>query len=149
MKRVVLAAALVLSLFVSAAITPSEALACDAYVNGYYRADGTYVRGTTGPARTARPTTTTAPAGTTTRTPVSRGHVLLTRRPAARPTGTASSLRRENLNQRTHSRRGANRLAPRFLMSGQAALAYRNAASQPEHSFELNGRECSVSAALT
>jgi hypothetical protein len=45
MKRVVLAAALVLSLFVSAAITPSEALACDAYVNGYYRADGTYVQG--------------------------------------------------------------------------------------------------------
>jgi hypothetical protein len=45
MRRVVIAAVLVVALLASGAAVPPEALACGTYVSGYYRADGTYVSG--------------------------------------------------------------------------------------------------------
>ena len=56
----------------STAFAP-EALACNTYVSGYYRSDGTYVSGHSRSCRTARHGTTGRRRGTTTRTPARRG----------------------------------------------------------------------------
>jgi hypothetical protein len=44
-RRLALAALLALGLMAPIAIAPSEALACDTYVSGYTRSNGTYVSG--------------------------------------------------------------------------------------------------------
>jgi hypothetical protein len=45
LKRFLTIAALAAALLAPVALAPTEALACDSYVNGYYRDNGTYVSG--------------------------------------------------------------------------------------------------------
>lgn len=45
MKRLILVAAFIAASVAPILVAPSEALACDTYVSGYTRSDGTYVSG--------------------------------------------------------------------------------------------------------